>query len=75
MRRIPYAEVAEIVAEHPTRYAPIVADRFGVPITTVHRWVYVGRLRGVIPQVGDRSCPHCGGTGVVRYGPRKAASA
>ena len=65
----PYAEVAEIVSEHPMRYAPEVAAKFGVAIRTAQKWVREGRMLGVIPNYVGHPCPTCGGTGVRVYGP------
>lgn len=70
-RAIPYEDVATIVTEHPTRYAPLMTERWGIPTTTAHRWVYQARLRGYLPKNPDRPCPTCGGTGRRQYGRRR----
>lgn len=40
--------------------APVVAKRYGVPVTTVHRWVKEARCRGLIPSVDEvYRATHC----------------
>jgi hypothetical protein len=67
-KRVPYAEVAEIVRQNQKRYAPLIAERYGVPRTTAQRWAREARLRGYLAPVEERVCRTCGGTGVTRYG-------
>lgn len=72
--RIPYEDVAAFVQAWPsaTGYAPALAERYGIPVRTAHRWISETRRRGALPP-GDsirRRCPTCGGTGevVTRWG-------
>ena len=66
--RIPFAEVAAIAAANPTRYAPVLMERYGIPRTTANRWVREARLRGHLTSNLDRPCRTCGGSGIMRYG-------
>ncbi len=68
---IPFRDIARIVRDWPgTRgYGPHIAERFGVPIATARRWVYMTRVKGLLPSgMADRPCPTCDGTGVARWG-------
>lgn len=42
------ARVADLRGHFGHRYAPEVAELYGVPVRTVHRWVYLATQRGLI---------------------------
>jgi hypothetical protein len=46
---IPYEAVAEIVAANPTCYAPVIAERYEVLVTTAQCWVREAQRLGLLP--------------------------
>lgn len=54
-----YRRIAELRNHFGHRYAQEIAELYGKPIRTVHRWVREARLRGLLEPWSRRPCPTC----------------
>lgn len=54
-----YRRVAELREHFGFRYAPEIAELYGKPVATVHRWVREARRRGLLDPWARRTCPTC----------------
>lgn len=58
-----YREIAELVRGERKGHGKLVADLYGVSVSTAHGWISRARQKGFLEKPQELPCRLCGGTG------------